>query len=107
MLIGYLILGCFLDAVAMMVLTLPVIFPTVLALGFDPIWFGVIAVLMMNAGLITPPLGLNIFVVAEIAQEPVEVVFRGAACFLVAILVVVVIVIAFPQIALFLPGIMR
>ena len=106
MLILYLVLGCFLDAVAMMVLTLPVIFPTVLALGFDPIWFGVIAVLMMNAGLITPPLGLNLFVIAEIAQQPTETVFRGAMRFLVAILVVVVIVTVFPQIALFLPGLM-
>jgi tripartite ATP-independent transporter DctM subunit len=104
--IVYLLLGCFLDAVAMMVLTLPVIFPTILALGFDPIWFGVIAVLMMNAGLITPPLGLNIFVVSEIAQEPAEVVFRGTIRFLVAILVVVVIVTVFPQVALFLPGLM-
>lgn len=105
--IGYLILGCFLDATSMMVLTLPVIFPTVLALGFDPIWFGVIAVLMMEAGLITPPLGLNVFVIAGVAQEPMEVVFRGAIRFLGAILVVVVLVTAFPQIALFLPGLMR
>ena len=105
-LIGYLILGCFLDATSMMVLTLPVILPTILQLGFDPIWFGVIAVLMMEAGLITPPLGLNIFVISGVAQVPMETVFKGSIFFLFAIFAVVVLVTVFPQIALFLPGIM-
>ncbi len=104
---GYLLLGCFLDATSMMVLTLPVIYPTVLALGFDPIWFGVVSVLMMEAGLMTPPLGLNIFVIAGAAEVPMEVVFRGALPFLSAILFVVVMVTLFPAIALFLPGIMH
>lgn len=106
-LIGYLILGCFLDATSMMVLTLPVIFPTILKLGFDPIWFGVISVLMMEAGLITPPLGLNIFVISGVADVPMGTVFKGAVFFLFAIFVVVFLVTVFPQIALFLPGIMR
>jgi tripartite ATP-independent transporter DctM subunit len=106
-LIGYLILGCFLDATSMMVLTLPVIFPTILKLGFDPIWFGVISVLMMEAGLITPPLGLNIFVISGVADVPMGTVFKGAIFFLFAIFAVVVLVTVFPQIALFLPGIMR
>ena len=66
--IMYMFLGCFLDAISMMVLTMPVIYPVILALGFDPIWFGVIAVLMMEAGLITPPMGLNIFTVAGVAK---------------------------------------
>jgi tripartite ATP-independent transporter DctM subunit len=105
-LIGYLILGCFLDATSMMVLTLPVIFPTILSLGFNPIWFGVISVLMMEAGLITPPLGLNIFVISGVAEVPMGTVFKGAIFFLFAIFAVVVLVVAFPQIALFLPGIM-
>lgn len=104
---GYLVLGCFLDATSMMVLTLPVIFPTILQLGFDPIWFGVIAVLMMEAGLITPPLGLNIFVITGCSQIPATSVLRGSLRFLIAVLVVVVIVTLFPQIALFLPGLMR
>ncbi len=106
-LIGYLILGCFLDATSMMVLTLPVIFPTILKLGFDPIWFGVISVLMMEAGLITPPLGLNIFVISGVADVPMGNVFKGAVFFLFAIFAVVILVTVFPQIALFLPGIMR
>ncbi len=105
-LMGYLVLGCFLDATSMMVLTLPVIFPTILKLGFNPIWFGVISVLMMEAGLITPPLGLNIFVISGVAGVPMETVFRGAVYFLLAIFAVVVLVTVFPGLALFLPGIM-
>ena len=107
LLMGYLVLGCFLDATSMMVLTLPVILPTVLELGFNPIWFGVISVLMMEAGLITPPLGLNIFVIAGVAGVPMETVFKGAFPFLLAIFIVVVLVTVFPQIALYLPGIMH
>ena len=103
----YLFLGCFLDAISMMVLTMPVIFPVILGLGFDPIWFGVIAVLMMEAGLITPPMGLNIFTVAGVAKDtPVEEIFRGVAPFLISIFVIVVIITIFPGIALFLPGMM-
>jgi tripartite ATP-independent transporter DctM subunit len=103
----YLLLGCFLDAISMMVLTLPVIFPVILALHFDPIWFGVIAVLMMEAGLITPPMGLNIFTVAGVAKDVrVETIFRGVAPFLLSIFVVAVILTVFPQIALILPNMM-
>jgi len=105
-LVGYLFLGCFLDATSMMVLTLPVIFPTIIKLGFNPIWFGVISVLMMEAGLITPPLGLNIFVISGVANVPMEVVFKGTIVFLLAIFLVVGLVTLFPWIALFLPGIM-
>lgn len=106
-LLGYLVLGCFLDATSMMVLTLPVIFPAILKLGFNPIWFGVISVLMMEAGLITPPLGLNIFVISGVAGVPLETVFRGAFAFLAAILAVVVLITAFPEIVLVLPNMMR
>ena len=103
----YLFLGCFLDAVSMMVLTMPVIYPVIQALHFDPIWFGVIAVLMMEAGLITPPMGLNIYTVAGVAPEaPVETIFRGVTPFLLAIFAVVVLVTVFPQMALLLPRMM-
>ena len=105
-LVGYLLLGCFLDATSMMVLTLPVIFPTIISLGFNPIWFGVISVLMMEAGLITPPLGLNIFVISGVADVPMEIVFKGTIVFLLAIFLVVGLVTIFPGIALFLPGVM-
>jgi tripartite ATP-independent transporter DctM subunit len=101
----YLFLGCFIDAVSMMVLTLPVIFPVIVGLGFDPIWFGVIAVLMMNAGLITPPMGLNVYTVAGIAKDvPVEEIYRGALPFFIAIITIAILVTIFPQMALFLPG---
>ncbi|MCP4577945.1 MAG: TRAP transporter large permease [Deltaproteobacteria bacterium] len=103
----YMFLGCFLDAISMMVLTMPVIYPVILALGFNPIWFGVIAVLMMEAGLITPPMGLNIFTVAGVAKGvPVETIFRGVAPFLLAIFAVVALVTIFPDLALLLPNMM-
>jgi len=104
----YLVLGCFIDAISMMVLTLPVVFPIILALNFDPIWFGVIAVLMMEAGLITPPMGLNLFTVAGVAKGiSLETVIKGAAPFMLAILFVTVVLTVFPQIALFLPNMMK
>jgi tripartite ATP-independent transporter DctM subunit len=103
----YLLLGCFLDAISMMILTLPVIFPVALNLGFDPIWFGVVCVLMMGAGLITPPMGLCVYTVASIAKDaPLEEVFKGALPFLVAILFVTFLITLYPQIALFLPSMM-
>jgi tripartite ATP-independent transporter DctM subunit len=106
-LIVYLILGCFLDAISMMVLTLPVVFPIILALGFDPIWFGVIAVLMMEAGLITPPMGLNLFTVAGVAKDQtLETVIKGTAPFLFAIIVVAIVLTIFPKICLVLPNMM-
>ena len=103
----YLLLGCFLDAISMMILTLPVIFPMVLQLGFDPIWFGVVCVLMMGAGLITPPMGLCVFTVASIAKDaPLEEVFKGALPFLIAILFITFLITLYPQFALYLPSMM-
>lgn len=100
----YLFLGCFLDAISMMVLTMPVIYPVILELHFDPIWFGVMAVLMMEAGLITPPMGLNIFTVAGVASDvPIVTIFRGVLPFLISIFIVVFLIILFPGIALYLP----
>jgi TRAP-type C4-dicarboxylate transport system permease large subunit len=103
----YLLLGCFLDAISMMILTLPVIFPVILQLGFDPIWFGVVCVLMMGAGLITPPLGLCVFTVASVVRDaPLEEVFKGSLPFVIAILFVAFLITLYPPIALFLPGLM-
>ncbi len=103
----YLFLGCFLDAISMMVLTMPVILPVILALHFDPIWFGVVAVLMMEAGLITPPMGLNIFTVAGVAPDiPIESIFRGVAPFLFSVFAVVFLITVFPAIATMLPQMM-
>jgi tripartite ATP-independent transporter DctM subunit len=103
----YLILGCFLDAISMMVLTMPVIFPVVKTLGFDAIWFGVVCVIMMEAGLITPPVGLNVYTLAGVAKDvPMETVFRGAYPFLFAMLAVTILITIFPGIALYLPSMM-
>jgi len=103
----YLILGCFLDAISMMVLTMPVIFPVIKALGFDPIWFGVICVIMMEAGLITPPVGLNVYTLAGVVKDvPMQTIFRGAVPFLIAMIAVVIIITFFPKICLFLPSMM-
>ena len=103
----YLILGCFLDAISMMVLTMPVIFPVVKTLGFDPIWFGVVCVIMMEAGLITPPVGLNVYTLAGVAKDiPMATIFRGAYPFLFAMLAVTILITIFPGIALYLPSMM-
>ncbi|MBN1547925.1 MAG: TRAP transporter large permease [Syntrophaceae bacterium] len=106
-LVVYLFLGMFFDAVSMIALTVPVLLPTIVSLGFDPIWFGVVCVLMCEVGLITPPVGINCFVVAGVVPDlTVEEVFRGVIIFILADLVAVALMIIFPQISLFLPNLM-
>jgi len=103
-LLALIILGCFLEGFAMLVLTLPILFPTVVALGFDPIWFGVIMVIVLEMGLITPPVGVNVFVVKSIARDvPLGQMFRGVLPFWGAMMVCTLLLIIFPQIATFLP----
>jgi len=104
----YLVGGCFMDAMALVVLTVPVFYPVVLRLGLDPIWFGVIIVLVSEMGVITPPVGVNVYVIKGIAPEiPLETIFKGIFPFLVAILLNTGIMMAFPRLALFLPGLTR
>jgi len=101
----YFFLGCFIDAVSMMVLTLPVIFPVVVGLGFDPIFFGVICVLMMQVGLITPPMGLNLYTIAGTIKEvSLEEIFTGALPFVIPIFIITILIVFFPEIVLFLPS---
>ncbi len=103
--IMYLIGGCFMDALALITLTIPIIFPLVISLNFDPIWFGVIIVLVTEMGVITPPVGVNVYVIKGIAEDvPLETIFKGIFPFLIALVVAVVILLAFPQIATFLPS---
>jgi tripartite ATP-independent transporter DctM subunit len=103
----YVILGCFMEGYAIMVLTIPIIYPLVLDLGFDPIWFGIIITLVIEMGLITPPLGINVFVIGGIADNvPMYTIFKGIIPFWIAMMVCVVLLIAFPQIALFLTATM-
>jgi tripartite ATP-independent transporter DctM subunit len=105
--LAYVILGMFLDGLAMLVVTIPIVFPIMMANGFDPIWFGVVAVIVVEMGMITPPVGLNVFVVQGIAPEvPMTTIFRGVAPFLLAMAVCLLLIVIFPQIALFLPNTM-
>ena len=99
----YLIGGCILDALALIILTIPIFYPVVTQLGFDPIWFGVIIVLVTMMGVITPPVGMNSYVVAGISKIPLATVFKGIWPFLLALCIAAVILIAFPAIATFLP----
>lgn len=101
----YLAGGCFMDSLAMISLTIPIIFPVVKALGFDPIWFGVIIVLVVEMGVITPPVGINAFVVKGVAREVrLETIFRGVWPFLASMAVAAIILLFVPQIATVLPG---
>ena len=101
----YILLGCVMDCYAIMILTVPIIFPVVQALQFDPIWFGVLLVIVLEEGLITPPVGLNVFVLKSAAPDvPLTVIFRGIVPFLIAALIAIIILIAIPDIALILPS---
>jgi tripartite ATP-independent transporter DctM subunit len=103
----YVFLGMFLDAIGMMMLTLPLVFPAVIALGFDPIWFGIILVKMCEICLITPPVGLNVYVVNSVAPSiPLEEIFRGVLPFIAMDILTVGVLMIFPQIILFLPSMM-
>lgn len=104
----YLFGGCFMDALAMIMLTVPIFFPIAQTLGFDPIWFGVVIVLITEMGVITPPVGVNVYVVYGVAKDvPLEVIFRGVLPMLIALLACNLILLIFPEIALFLPNLMR
>ena len=103
----YLVLGCFLEGFAMLVLTMPIFFPIITQLGFDPIWFGVLVVLTLEMGLISPPVGVNVFIVKSVVPHvPLGTIFRGVMPFWLAMIATLVLLVAFPQIALYLPNTM-
>lgn len=100
-LLSCVVLGMFLDGLAMLVVTIPIYYPVILGLGFDPIWFGVIAVIVIEMGMITPPVGLNVFVVRGVAGDvPLATVFAGVLPFLLAMIATLLLIIAIPGIAL-------
>lgn len=104
----YLILGCFMDSLAMMVLTLPIIFPIIVNLGFDSIWFGVVLVILVEMGLITPPVGINVYVIHGLRPDrPMSEVFIGIIPFFLMMVVGLALVTVFPQIATWLPSVMK
>lgn len=105
--LAYVLLGMFMDGLSMLVISVPIVFPVITALGFDPIWFGVVAVIVIEMGMITPPVGLNVFVVRSVADGvPLATIFRGVFPFLIAMIVCLLLIIAFPGIALLLPNTM-
>lgn len=109
LIVFYLILGMFMDTLSMMVATIPLAFPVVSSVGVDPIWFGIFIVLMCELGLITPPVGMNLFVVQGIRPDPGPVtdVIRGALPYALIMILFALVLIAFPQIATWLPAYMR
>jgi C4-dicarboxylate transporter, DctM subunit len=103
----YLVLGCVMDAAAMMTLTIPIFFPIAMTLGFDPVWFGVIITAMFEIAMITPPIGMNVFVIAGIVKDvPIQTIYKGIFPFLIADVIRLAIYIFVPATVLFLPGLM-
>jgi TRAP-type C4-dicarboxylate transport system permease large subunit len=101
----YLVLGCLMDALAMIILTVPIIFPLIITLGFDPIWFGVLIVMTVELGLIHPPVGMNIFVIKSVVEDVrISTIFYGVLPFIVTDILRLAILVAFPIIALYLPS---
>jgi tripartite ATP-independent transporter DctM subunit len=103
-LLMYLVLGCLMDAMAMVILTVPIVFPVIMALGFDPIWFGIIIVMTVELGLIHPPVGMNVFVIKSVIKDvTMSTIFKGVLPFVATDLVRLVLLILFPIIATWLP----
>ena len=102
----YIVMGCLFDLLSIMVLTIPILFPVAMALGFDPIWYGVLMVRVMEVGAITPPIGINTYVIAGIMKVPAGTVFRGIVPFVIADFLHIALLAAIPQISLFLPNLM-
>ncbi len=102
----YMILGCFIDTMAMVLLTVPIFFPVIVNLGFDPIWFGILIALVVETAMITPPIGMNVYVIAGVAKDiPMETIFKGIFPFVIVMIIFIILLVAFPQIATFLPSI--
>jgi TRAP-type C4-dicarboxylate transport system permease large subunit len=100
----YLILGCFLETLSMMIGTIPVVFPLIIALKIDPVWFGIFLVIMCELALITPPVGMNLYVVQGVRREgSIMDVIRGTTPFLIMMFILVVVLIHWPDLALWLP----
>jgi TRAP-type C4-dicarboxylate transport system permease large subunit len=108
MLLIYFVLGCVLESLSMVLLTVPVFFPIVLQVGLDPIWFGIIVVVAVEISLITPPVGLNVFVLKGVLETvPTSTIFKGVTPFIVADVVRLAILVLVPGIVLFLPSFMK
>jgi TRAP-type C4-dicarboxylate transport system permease large subunit len=101
----YFLGGCFMDPLSFLIITIPIFLPVIKSLGYDPIWFGVMMVVLLETGAVTPPVGMNVYVIKGIATEvPLETIFKGILPFLCMMILCIALLIAFPQIALILPG---
>lgn len=106
-LVFYVVIGMFMNALPALVLTVPIFFPIAMSAGFDPVWFGVVVVIMVELGVVTPPIGVNVFAIATVAKDvPMYDIFRGVFPFWIAFVVLIVLIVAFPPISLFLPSLM-
>ena len=104
----YLLGGCFIDSLALIMLTVPIFYPVINTLGYDPMWFGVVIVLITQIGVITPPVGINVYVVNGVAGDvPLQTIFKGVVPFLLALVIGTLLLIPIPEIALYLPGLMK
>ncbi len=107
-LIIYFFLGMFMEGIAILVLTLPIVYPLMINLGFDGIWFGVIMVMVLNMGLLTPPLGLSVYIISGVVRDvPIQQIFRGVTPMLITMIVFTIILCIFPQIVIFLPNLIK
>lgn len=107
-LIIYFFLGMFLEGIAIMVLTLPIIYPLIIELGFDGIWFGIIMIMIVNIGVLTPPLGMNVFIISGIVKHvPIQQIFKGVIPSIIAMIIFIIVLIIFPGIVTFLPSITK
>ncbi|WP_323039218.1 TRAP transporter large permease [Gemmobacter sp.] len=106
--LAYVVMGCFLDGIAMILITVPILLPLVLSYGIDPVWFGVLLVVLIEIGLVTPPFGMNIFVIKAVSRDlSVIDIYRGAMSFLPAPLVLIALMIAWPDMVLWLPSLLK
>ena len=104
LIVTYIVLGCFLEGIGLVLITVPVFLPVVVASGYDPVWFGVLVVVVVEMGLIHPPVGMNLFVIqAQVPDIPILSIYKGTLPFLVSPLVLIILLLAFPDIALYLP----
>ncbi|MGJ9385037.1 TRAP transporter large permease [Salipaludibacillus sp. CF4.18] len=104
-LLVYLVLGMFMEGIAIMVLTLPIVYPIVTQLGFDGIWFGIIMVMVLNIGVLTPPLGLSIYIISGVVKDvPIDKIFRGVTPMVIVMVFFTILLVVFPEIVLYLPS---
>jgi tripartite ATP-independent transporter DctM subunit len=106
-LLVYIVLGCLMDTPAMTALTIPIFFPVIVSLGFNPIWFGILVTRMMEIGMITPPVGINVYVIAGVVKDvPMQTIFKGIIPFFIADICHVLLIFFFPLFALWLPSLL-